>query len=271
VRRVLNVDGLKGGMLMRELIACYVSGADEILLESPRIRTAQRQVIRAFTTSFIGFEVLEESAEAILLKSIVDVTKLPVRQTIEQMFMMTYTMFEDALRAVQDQDLELGESVRHRDADVDKLRAITTRRLWSLLRDKMTEEELGMSRLEMHYLESVATQIERIADHACKVAGTVMTRGSGSRNGRARRLKSTNEQMLQLLGECILMIRKTDVHRAHAILDASDAAEEGNRNLRSMTPADVILDDSLDRLRGYIRNMAEATIDFGGAMSQLAI
>ena len=59
-RTRFNIFGLTGERLLRELIAHYLSGADEIVAYSTKISSEQRNEIRNLTNDFIGFEINPE-------------------------------------------------------------------------------------------------------------------------------------------------------------------------------------------------------------------
>jgi len=79
-------------------------------------------------------------------------------------------MLEDAVTALLENDDELARSVIDRDDDVDRLYFVVSRIFRATLRSPRATEELGLPRETCFDYHSSARQLERIADHAAKIA-----------------------------------------------------------------------------------------------------
>ncbi|MGH7204524.1 MAG: PhoU domain-containing protein, partial [Candidatus Levyibacteriota bacterium] len=172
-KSILNADGITDTWLTRDIVAHYIAGIDEITIQSKRISPEQRSNIRNLSNFLTGFELIDETAEKIVLRNIFDPSKFPITKNIEKMFLTTISMFQDALKAIIENDKLLAKDVVGRDFEVDKLLLIIARQRNSLEQNKISKEELGMNLSDLHYYEDVATQVERIADHAVKIARVV--------------------------------------------------------------------------------------------------
>jgi len=71
----------------------------------------------------------------------------------------------------------------------------------------------------------------------------------------------------QLLKDVEAMVRHMDKATAHKILDSDDELERLIYSSKRMKLSyeGAIVEDSLDRLRGYLMNIAELTIDYAVA------
>src|SRR3990167_1699823 len=166
LRAALNVEGLTGDAVTRELIALYIAGSDEVLVKSTGISRAQRNRIREINQLLIGFEIISESSEDILIRNVLDPAKLPTVQNIEKMFIIAEAMFRDAMSAVMRRDESLAQDVIDRDFEMDKLHLILLRQFTISIQGLVHDEQIGLSQLDLSYYNHVATQLERIADHA---------------------------------------------------------------------------------------------------------
>lgn len=263
-RSRIKLDGLTDKMLVRELIAHYISGVDDITLQGVRISPEQRTKIRELSNFLTGFEIIDESAEKIIMRNIFDPSKFPVHKNIEKMFFTTISMFKDALNALMENDKALATDVIQRDYEIDKLYLVIKRQEHSLEYNKISQEEIGLNLSDLHYYKDVATQLERIADHAVKI-----TRAVENFDKKSVHLSSsfTNaaDKITILLNKSQDMVKKMDRKLAHEILDRNSEIKKLTINFDKMRPEEMfilnLIEDSFDRVRGYTTNIAEITID----------
>ncbi|MFB6149312.1 MAG: AbrB/MazE/SpoVT family DNA-binding domain-containing protein, partial [Halobacteriales archaeon] len=85
VRGTLDVSDLEGEELVRAVMTMYVSGFDIIELEAGRISTDQRRAIRKATQSLVGLEVLEETADSVVIQDLLDSSELSIHNGITRM------------------------------------------------------------------------------------------------------------------------------------------------------------------------------------------
>jgi len=86
------------------------------------------------------------------------------------MRLIAASMLEDALLALRDLDRDLASDVIQRDDDVDRLWMVVSRIFRATLRTPKASEELGLPREVCFDYHSSARQLERIGDHATKIA-----------------------------------------------------------------------------------------------------
>ena len=262
LQTVLKIDGLTKDMLTRELIAHYISGSDEVTIKSKKITRDRRNRIREILQSLIGYEIIDESSEEVFIKNIFDATKFPIIQNVEKMFIIVKSMFNDAIKAITQNNKLLASDVIDRDFEINKLRLAIMRQFYALIQGRVYDEEMGLSQADINYYEHVATQLERIADHAVKIARIVIPADKKSESLVSSHLKNIVKEILPLLEYCEEAVQKLDKTLAHIILDKNIAIERTlslDRNVKSFK--EMIVVDSLDRLRGYVMNIAEITID----------
>ena len=262
LKTVLKIDGLTKDMLTRELIAHYISGSDEVTIKSKKITRDRRNRIREILQSLIGYEIIDESSEGVFIKNIFDATKFPIIQNVEKMFVIVKSMFNDAIKAITQNNNPLASDVIDRDFEIDKLRLAIMRQFYALIQGRVYDEEIGLSQADTNYYEHVATQLERIADHAVKIARTVITADKKSESLVSSRLKNIVKKILPLLEYSEEAVRELDKTLAHIILEKNPEIERTfllDRDVKSFE--EMLVVDSLDRLRGYVMNIAEITID----------
>ncbi|MFW6017281.1 MAG: PhoU domain-containing protein [Halapricum sp.] len=167
----LDITGLeKDHDLTRAVMTMYVSGFDIITLEASRITAAQRRVIRDATQGLVGLEVIEETSERVVLQDLLDSSELSVHNAITRMRLVSMTMLSDAVEALVEDDDEFADDVMERDDDVDRLWYMVSRVFRTVLRNPAAASDIGFPRETVFDYQSGARQLERIADHATKIA-----------------------------------------------------------------------------------------------------
>ncbi len=264
-KATIKSDTLTNNILEREILAQYISGVDEIIIRSTTSLSEQRNKIRTICNSLIGFELVDDSSGGIILKNIFDPAKFPMSENIEKMFLISKSMVSDAFQALLQKDMILAKDLVSRDIEIDKLYLAITRQLYVNIRNKVSQEESGLRETDFYYYGNVATQLERIADHAVKIGRIVASADKELIVVDERLVNEIEKKIMHLLDTSAKMVRTLDKHLAHTVLDTNKAienaifAEKKIEEKRSF--AWNLINDSFDRLRGYIMNIAEITID----------
>jgi phosphate uptake regulator len=166
----LDISGLEDEELRRAVMTMYVSGFDVITLSTDRMTAQQRRTVRDATQGLVGLEVIEEMPDKMVLQDLLDSSELSIENAVTRMHLVSLTMLEDAVEALLTDDDQLANDVVERDDDVDRLWFMTSRVFRTVLRNPTAANEIGFPRETIYDLQSSARQLERIADHATKIA-----------------------------------------------------------------------------------------------------
>ncbi len=166
----LDVGGLSGQALTRAVTTMYVSGFDVIELSGAEITTEQRSTIREAVQSLVGLEVLEETRDRVVIQDLLDSSELSIHNAVTRMRLISLSMLKDAIDALSEHDHGLARDVIGRDDDLDRLWLVVSRIFRATLRTPKAAEELGLPREVCFDYHSSARQLERIGDHATKIA-----------------------------------------------------------------------------------------------------
>ncbi|MFC5278261.1 PhoU domain-containing protein [Halorubrum rubrum] len=150
----------------RLVAAAYVAGADAVRVDGAPDR-AGRAAVRDAVAGLVGIEIAEETEEAVVARTMLDVADLPPTRTLERMADRTLTMHAEAVAAALAGDGDAGRRVRGQDDDVDRLFGLLSREFQRSLVEVPADAEGGLTPFD-HY--AVARQLERVADHAAKIA-----------------------------------------------------------------------------------------------------
>ncbi|MEM2363885.1 MAG: phosphate uptake regulator PhoU [Candidatus Bathyarchaeia archaeon] len=158
--------------VVRLLIARYLAGYDVISVQFGRHAPDLGYRIKdAIRRKLVGVEVMESSADRIVVQSLLGHAEFPLKAAISRMHVLSSLMHRDAIRALKETDLSLADDVEQRDDDVDRLYFFVVRQLKSAVVDRSLIKELGLSGPKdcLGY-RIVAKSLERIADHATNIA-----------------------------------------------------------------------------------------------------
>ncbi len=268
--------------LFRNLIAAYVTGHDVIeVLQRPRMSAQVRNVVRTFCHAVIGPEIIDESAETIRTRDLLDPSDLPFKTSLQRMYRIASGMHSSAATACAELDVHLAEDVISRDAEVDRLNWLIARQYNLLLRDVRFAEKMGTPREQAIFFLLISRTIERIGDHAHRIAEQV---GDLKRAGAEPKLMAGvtkhSEAVMKILDDAMAALLTKDAAQAHGcIRRAVGFLSDLERLSGKMTglPGDVALPmgavlDSLGRTGHYTKDVGELVINYlvgaGGQQSK---
>jgi phosphate uptake regulator len=272
VRRVVEVSNDTAvDHLFRVLVAEYIAGAPLLEIRTHgRMSARTRDVVRGFAQRMIGPEILEETAEAVVLQDVVGANPLPIPSVIRRMHQMVRAMQTDAMAAFRAQDPSIAKDVVERDWEVDRLHWFVQKQLTTALRDARTLTSLALTLPECATYLLASRVLERIADHAVRIADTVAMLGKEKPPaGLVDELDGLAESAARLLMDAIESLDSKDVARANTVVDDSKrVSREREKILRELATkrgrlavslAYVL--ESLERSAMYASDLAEIAIN----------
>ncbi len=178
-RRIFNIEGIFENALARQMVAIYIAGYDTFELRAPQIRSDQRKTIRDMSYRLIGMEVVEETAKSVVIQDLISPNELKIKKSIRRMHLIAESMHADAIQSLIKNDIDLANDVIIRDRDVDRHYLLVLKRLQAMVKTPFAESsDINASESLEYYLTAVS--LERIADHATKIAHCVLTLTGGS-------------------------------------------------------------------------------------------
>ena len=172
----LDVDEIKDlDFLFRLLVGAYIMGYNIIeVLSSKKLKSEIKRTVMAFRDITIGTEIEEESDNNIKITDLLDPTVMPFEKTIKRMYILVNDMHEDALKALETGDKILAEKVIEADDEIDRSNWLVERQAHIVLRDIILCQKLDITLEDASNYKFISRFLERIADHAVKIAKNVM-------------------------------------------------------------------------------------------------
>jgi phosphate uptake regulator len=207
--------------LFRRLVAEYIAGAPLLEIRTPgRMSAKTREIVRGFAQRMIGPEILEETADSVILQDVIGPNPLPIPSVIRRMHQMVRAMQADAMAAFRTKDPAIARDVVERDWEVDRLHWFVGKQVTTALRDARALTTIGLTLPECSTHLLASRVLERIADHAVRIASTVEMVG---RERLPSHLVGELDRLAAAaaagLSEALEALEQKDVARANAVLD----------------------------------------------------
>lgn len=266
----ISVNGYTDNNLRRTVQACYAVGLDEfILTTSNGFSTTQRRVITDAAKNLVGLEPLNETDTRIGFRNLLSNKDKSIRQSVLQLKYVMVWMHRNAITALANSDADRAQRVIERDDEADRLFGLVNRRFQRTLVSMQEVEQLGFDRPTMFDYYTTARQLERVADHAEKIA-TIVTRVE-------------DESAIEPPEELISLARQSReiVEDAASVLLGGGTVEQA---YTALTKRDQLLDDtgSLDRVLhdtstpdsrhlAIVLDSVRRTAEYGGNIAEAMI
>jgi phosphate uptake regulator len=257
--------------LFRRLVAEYIAGAPLLDVRTPgRMSARTRDVVRNFAQRMIGPEILEETSDSVILQDVIGPNPLPIPSVIRRMHQMVRAMQSDAMTAFRAQDEAIARDVVERDWEIDRLHWFVGKQVTTALRDARALSSIGLTLPECATYLLASRVLERIADHAVRIATTVEILGRErpppNLVGELDRLSASAAKGLS---EALESLEQKDIARANAVLDeASRTPPEREKILHQLSSkrgrvavALAYVLESLERSALYASDLAEIAIN----------
>lgn len=252
-----NYPNLKG-----YIFSIYKIGINGLTIKSEDNQLVNKTTIRKLTQKLMGWEVVKEGENYIILQNIFDATVVPVSQPLQQLFAISREMLNDTGKVIIKKNNELAIDIINRDDDADKLCLLIERIYYSVLTGRLSEEELSYSAKEIGFFRDVAIQVERICDHIVKIArvATLDTKGN---DGQEFILAIT--KLTKILSEIENLVISEEVYKTNVLAANINNLKRvsffSNDNTENYNFNETIIQDSLNRIRSILSDIVEDITD----------
>jgi len=267
-----QVDSIRDPVfLFRCLVGSYIAGYTAVRISaSTRLSPAIRKAVRDFSMMTIGQQIVEETDSSILMRDILNPVEMPFENSIRRMFVITGTMYNDAMVALESRDTVLAADVINRDVEVDKLQWLISRQYHLMFRDATLSEKLHVTVEEASSFYTVSRSLERIGDHGVRIASHVPVLIEHEVDGEVvTRMKAATETAMSILDSSMRALFSSDMVDANRTIEmVGDLARmtDGISALAHEKSGEVALSigyiaESIRRAGEYSADISEAIIN----------
>ncbi len=267
----MELEGYTVTTLIRSLIGTYMAGYTRVeLFDKKGIKPDLRSAIMRFTRMVIGPEIIEESETRIILKDLIDPSEFSQRKGLKRMYLMVKKMHEDAILSFEEGDNALAKDVIERDSDVDRLYWMITKHYNMLMANPKLIDNLEITRERSLSYMLVSRSMERIGDHAVRIARNTMMLSDGFKEGLKEEVRKESQLALEILNGAVESFFDEDLKKANTSIDMREKLERLNDKLMKVIKEERKLDvtslsyilESISRTGSYATDISEISINY---------
>ncbi len=266
-KAMLYIESMTDAEIEREIVGVYVSGVNEIHLQSETFDSHQRALVRSICGKLFGFELYDSVHDQMVLKNVSTSTVSP-SEYINRMLTITISMFQDAIDAIKKHNKNLAHDVIERDTEVDKIHLLTERIFNMEIGFLIVNGNGSFNFLDMSFVNKVGIRLERIADHVVRIARTVTSSTPDDWLPLERAEMRELAHTLGLLQSLDTIINVRNRKASHEMIDSiylRKANEYKHKVMKNTNKLAIIIDDSCGRIQSYIINIAEEVLNYTSA------
>jgi phosphate uptake regulator len=170
--RIGQDDG--AALITQKIIGPFLNGYSGITLIADKIFSIpQRKAIRNIAGR-LYMRIMESDSKGIYIQTLSDESKASLEQAIQRMHLISYSMCEDTLTALKNNDIALAKSVFSLDDDVDHFSFFILRLIRKAAQDAALANELRIDPLDCMDHQTLVYRIEHAADFTADIARHVI-------------------------------------------------------------------------------------------------
>jgi phosphate uptake regulator len=266
----IDVTGCEVKALERDIIAAYLHGYDRIQLSSERLLAEHKQTIRRVCYKLIGPEITEESSNCVVIQDLLNPNELPIKKGVQRMFLIAGSMQKDSVRAFKTIDYDLALDVSQRDDEVDRLYLLISKQFRSVLCGGRMPNSAETNIEKYHEFRMAASSLERIADHAQKIANVASKLQQPVSYKVMEEIEKLNNAYIELVKQSVEALFDANTSLANQVINSVDNmrtwVEELHASILKLESHEVMISlgtvvDSLSRIGDLSSNIAEIAIN----------
>ncbi len=266
-----DFDGYESlSLAERRIKACYVEGDDVITVSSKKFIPSEAKArIKAAAGELIGMEVTEDFANKLVVRTLVDPVRFPIRDLMKRIYVLASSMHQDAVEALRRKDPDLARDVLGREREVEKLYRLLLRQIMISAKRVDIARTLGIRDARSGVLAAlVARDLNRVAFYGASIARDQADVENG--NEVVPDIVGMSEETKPMLESAMAAYFTEDWNLANRVLERLERLREldtkvEEKILRKVKPIPSVLaltriGRSLRRVGYGAANIAEATL-----------
>lgn len=265
-KAIISCENAIPSFAVREFIAYYMAGYDTVSFICNKLKAEDRTIIKDMIRKrLLGSEVIEEDSNSITVQFLVNEKDLPILKAITRAASIAENMVKDSIEALKNKDEEIAKEILERDDEVDRFYFYVSRQLTLSVSSFEILEDEGYNITQLVDIHSAIKSIERIADHASRIASLIPE----VKDSDTLKPVELGEKALELFKDAVesFINERRDV--ANKILERDKELADLHKNISSeILNSDIkhksallLVADSFRRISRYSIDLAETTIN----------
>jgi phosphate uptake regulator len=264
----LDIGDRSGEPLIRDIIGCYVGGYRTIEVTSSHMSSVQKKDLHQIVNKLIGPEILEETINKVMIQDLLSSEELQSERALRRIKTVVKSMIQDSISALTGNDKELAMDVIQRDNDVDRLNLLVSRQFTEILRSGSIKRETRNATAAFNYMQA-ASNLERIADHASRIAEMVIKCSCQLHEEIAVELTRLESVLCSLIDDSVSTLIQADSEKANEIIDMTREIQKRAQRIANSSKVEdkgemlirLVVAGSIERMLDYMMNIGELTIN----------
>ena len=258
----------------RKIVALYLVGYNLIRIHTrdERITALQRNTIKDLTRKkLVGTEIISDSPTEMKLQILLSYPELSVESALRRMCLIAASMHEDTMHALRKLNKELCRDIITLDDEVDRFSLYIIRQLKAAVQSERILKDIGLSspRDSLGY-RVIARAVERIADHAVKIAEDITLLDSEIEEPVFKRISELSLFARSVFDDSIKSLFKKDYALADSTVAKAKTIEHLEEEVlkaisKKLDPAKLssirIIIESIRRTAEYAGDIAEIVLN----------
>ncbi len=261
-------------IVAREIISLYLVGCNFIIVRTKdeRISALHRNTIKELARKkLMGTEIISETSNEIKLQILLSYPELSVENALRRMCLIASSMHDDAIQALKNLEKKLAQEVIQLDDEVDRFSLYIIRQLKAAVQNERILKDIGLSNLRdcLGY-RVIVKFVERIADHATKIAEYVQTIEEKPNETVSQKIseisafaKTVFEDSIKSLFKKDYMLADQVISKAKTIvsLETKTIEEIQSKTKQTDIPGMRMIMESIRRTAEYASDIAEIVLN----------
>jgi len=274
IKITIDADRYKDpGLLKRLIIGGYARGGDsiEVVSKHPISENHRKEISRA-TENLMGMGIVESTSNHIVLQSMVDPAKFPIKPLLKRLCGLASSMFEDAMRALNDKDSSLATSVIQRGNEVNKIYALLQRQIATAAFDKTVLKKIELrDTADIAAHTAVLPRIKSIAENAADIANNQLALEKNVVNDAdLQKIIRLGKMTHEIFSNAFEAFFNEDAVLANRILESIPHFDETTNELISKVVAQIE-NHEVKMLSSYIVRDLHRISEYGESIAQVPI
>ncbi|MFB5626915.1 MAG: PhoU domain-containing protein [Nitrosarchaeum sp.] len=254
----IEINDEETSTVVRKLISLYFLGYKTINIKpkSGRLNPNQRNSVKeAVKRMLMGSEIISDSISGITIQVLVNLLELSVDGAIKRMIHLAKSMSNDAILAMNENNLELAQEVINTDDEVDRFGFYIIRQLKIAIQNEHMLKEMGFRNARdcLGY-RLVVKNIERTGDHAAFIANDILEFKKPVKKEIVEKIQDMNEFALSVLDESCLALFKEDYVQAEKTIERTNDIAKYEKKVRDASKS-LKDDEEIYRIRRITENI----------------